>query len=179
MKQHIRTLLLLLIFNIFVQLLYSQIYKEEEVKAAYIKTITGFVTWPKLEKKSDSFSILLFGKSKNNKAIKQLYENEKINGKFINIRIIDDPAKINYCDIIFINTINQQQLTQVISRAKKCKALIFSDTVGYAQQGSHINFYIEQSKVKFEINIESVVEDGFFIQSLLLDYAKIIKAKVN
>ena len=79
------------------------------------------------------------------------------------------------CNILFINKTTDTELNHLLSTIEDRDILIFSDTKNYAKKGTHINFYQQDYKIKFEINLNKIEADGFYINSLLLDYAKIIE----
>jgi len=157
--------------------IFAQNFTENEVKAAYIKNICQFVTWPENRIVTENFTIVIFGKADINSAIENFFSKISLNGKPTKIKTITKIDEIIDCDILFINATSNERLAKLLDKAKVKKSLIISDTKGYADYGCHINFYLKNQKVKFEINLNKAVEDGFYIQSLLLDYAKIIKPK--
>ncbi|MBN2282105.1 MAG: YfiR family protein [Candidatus Marinimicrobia bacterium] len=165
-------LLLIFIFNLPAK---GQDYTEEEIKAAYIKNISQFVTWPENKEITPEFHIVILGKDDVSRHIELFFKNISINDRPVQTQTVENLSNIKYCDILFINNIDDDQLKSILTKVKSYNALIFSDTKGFAEKGTHINFFLENQKVKFEINLSRAIEDGFFIQSLLLDYAKIIK----
>lgn len=169
---------MVILYNfIFVQQSKGQSYTENEIKAAYIKNIIQFVTWPENKDVTREFIIVLTGKSEFNIAFENFFKNMSINDRTIKIITIYNPHNIINCDILFINKTSKDKFDNYIKKAILYNSLVISDSEGYAKKGSHINFYIENQKVKFEINLTKAVDDGFYIQSLLLDYAKIITTK--
>jgi hypothetical protein len=51
--------------------------------------------------------------------------------------------------------------------------LTISEIEGFTQSGGIINFYIEESKIRFEINVGAAEKAGLKISSKLLKLAKI------
>jgi hypothetical protein len=52
--------------------------------------------------------------------------------------------------------------------------LTVGDTEGYAQEGVMLNFYIEASKVKFEINLNSIRSSRIAVSSQLLKLGRMV-----
>jgi phage-related holin len=66
------------------------------------------------------------------------------------------------------------KLPALLERIKGSHVLLAGDTEGLAQRGIVINFYIEKSKVRFEINVDTATRMGLKISSKLLRLAKIV-----
>ena len=73
----------------------------------------------------------------------------------------------------------ENDLESYIQASQLYHTLIISEKDGWAEQGIHINFYIRDDKVRFEINVESLKKSGLKAESMLLDYARIVKTKTN
>jgi hypothetical protein len=62
-------------------------------------------------------------------------------------------------------------LAELDSRA----VLTVSEIEGFAQSGGNINFYLEDKKVRFEINPTAARREGLKVSSQLLSLGKIIQ----
>ena len=52
--------------------------------------------------------------------------------------------------------------------------LLVGEEPGFAEQGGTINFFLDENKIRFEINIETAKQDQLKISSKLLSLAKIV-----
>ncbi len=186
----------IIIFLLFCLFLFSkanaQVFKEYEVKAAYIYSFTKFIdVWPSnnvyAEKK---FVIGLYGGTKIKKELEKLLKNRKIRGKeweIIYYPSISDFQNKKYKepDIIFVSEIAKDKIYDLLfavqeiyneSSKKKKSILTIGDNLdGFCESGGMINFTPKNSKRQFQINNEAVKNAGFKISSKLLHLSKIIE----
>lgn len=148
---------------------------EYEVKAAFLYNFTKFVEWP-TEATTDSgatFSLCVLGEDPFGKAFDSI-QGEKIINKKLVINRFKELHDIEKCRILFISESEEKRLTQILKSLKGLHILTVSDTEGFAQQGVIINFYLEQNKVRFEINVDAARRSGLKISSKLLNLARIV-----
>ena len=163
----------LLLGNIFI----SKPQGEYTVKAVLIEKISSFVTWPQstgIENQNSPFIIGVYGDSNFLDVLRDIYSDKEILGKRVQIRKINNHSQIDGCEILFISKLPSQELKRLLVFLKGKPILMVSDTEGYAALGVHLNFYLENNKVRFEINEKSVKESGLYMNHLLLSLAKIV-----
>ncbi len=78
------------------------------------------------------------------------------------------------CGVLFIAASERSRLGRILDGIKGSAVLTMGDSEGYAGQGVMVNFYIEQNKVRFEINKDAVGRAGLKVSSHLLKLARII-----
>jgi hypothetical protein len=66
-------------------------------------------------------------------------------------------------------------ISAFIVKANSSGVLLVSGTDGFCKAGVHINFYIEDEKLKFEINEKSLISAGFKVSYLLMQNTRIIR----
>lgn len=151
-------------------------FNEDVIKAAYIERITRFVEWPQRDQSHDTtvFVIGVFGDRDFLKILKESLKNKTIKGKIVEILELKNLTHIELCDICYITGIDDVDITQLVTSAIKSGVLIMAEKKGYGEKGIHLNFYIEENKLKFEINKSSVDTGKFRISSMLMKSSKII-----
>jgi len=58
---------------------------------------------------------------------------------------------------------------------KNLPVLTISETAGFAKRGGMINFTLQDSKVRFEANVDAAKQAGLNISSRLLSLASIVQ----
>jgi hypothetical protein len=156
--------------NVFAQ------YDINVLKAAYIERITRFVDWPQFSFPSASDSIVfgIINDDKFEKSAIEIFKSQKIKDRPVKIIRVNNAKDMVLCHLCYIGKINRDLLDNFIKQANQEKILLFGNTSDYANLGVHINFYIEDNKLKFEINKNSVDDGGFKISHLLMKTARII-----
>ena len=79
------------------------------------------------------------------------------------------------CHILFIGSSEKNRLGEILLALKGQNVLTVGDTPGFAERGAMINFRIEDSKVRFEINVDAAERAGLSVSSNLLKLATIVK----
>ncbi len=73
---------------------------------------------------------------------------------------------------MFVSSSETERLRSVLKKVKG--SLTVSDIDGFAQLGGAIGFYVENNKLRFEINLQALHETKAQVSSKLLRLAKII-----
>jgi hypothetical protein len=146
-----------LIFILFLNPIKSTFSQDEISQAAYlVKSVTLykiclFTMWPEKDAAKEAFNIIILGQlPKGNKI--SIPDEKRHKGRKIIIKEIQMLSEIEKCDVLFITSSMNDRLESVLASVKKRPILTFADTQGFAQRGVMVNFYIEEDKVKFELN---------------------------
>jgi len=180
----VAVLLLVMLFAFFSQTIDSSPqYDEYTLKAVYIKKFSNYIDWPKWKldcKKINYFTIGIIGKTPIYDKLTALYKDEKIFNKtvqIIKIKKLKNNNKLSSFNVIFIGIKDRKRIKKIVEFSKKNSILLISDTPHYAQYGIHINFYVENKKLKFEINRGALIKSELSTSSVLLSLAKIVHTK--
>jgi hypothetical protein len=154
---------------------YSEDAKNSEywVKSAFIYNIFKFV-----DEKDDNFETYQFCVMGEAPFISDFdhIKNKLVNGKKIVIRQIQEPNTSN-CKAIFITSSERPRISQITSQLKQSGILTISDTSGFGKKGVMVNFFLDQNKIRFEINLGAAEESGVKISSQLLNLATIVHSE--
>jgi hypothetical protein len=150
---------------------------EYTIKAVFLEHFTRFVEWPesfKIADTSDPFYVAVIGENPFGSILDQIYADQKIRNRNVEILYISTPDEIIDCHILFISSSNKEILPEILSRTRNKPILTVSDTNGFAEDGVLINFYLTGGKIKFEINEKAVHESGLVMSYRLLNLARIV-----
>ena len=151
--------------------------REYLLKAKVIHSISNFVTWP-ASAVSSNFNICILGEnSELQQALLLFYSHEPVfKNKKINI-YSTNLAKVDSCSIVFISQMPIMKLQNTMRELSNKPVLICSDNKGYAAKGVHVNLYVDNNKIRFEVNFEASKSAGIGFRSQLLRLAKIVKTQ--
>ena len=82
--------------------------------------------------------------------------------------------ELNSCHILFVSDSFKNRIEDILNATRKHPILTIGETKGFAKKGVLINFYIEQNKIRFEMNKNSFKDSGLKVSHLLLKIAKIV-----
>ncbi len=145
---------------------------EYEVKAAFIYNFAKFVEWPADIDKTVTLCIL--GDSPFGAAIEAIH-GKPVGEKNMAVTRVKSDQQLKDCQILFISNSEKTRISQVLKNIGNSNVLTIGDTEGFGHQGVIINFYIEQDKVRFEINLESSIRANLKISSKLIKLGKLIE----
>ena len=170
-----RTIFLLLLFSSLKQTAIAQGSRgEANLKAVFIYNFTRYIEWDSTANPDkSSFVIGIIGFSPVNNALAEIAKTNRVNNKRIVIRYYSKPEDIQDCQVLFIPKGIPFSLASVLERTGK-GTLTVSEEPGFAKQGTALNFFIDNDKVKFEANLKALFMAGLKASSQLLKLAKIV-----
>lgn len=177
MKQIIRYITFLMFFTAFNQTVHAQI-SESDVKAAFVERFTRFVEWPTNapgEKTKSNFVITVLGENTFGSSLDNLFNELKIKNRPVSVKYTQNHNELGESDIVIICSSEKRQLQSILESIESEPILILSDSEGFAHAGTHINMYVENNYIRYEINQKAIETTGLKISSLLLASAKIIR----
>ena len=151
-------------------------FTEYEVKAAFIYNVAKFVEWPD-ERASDArntINFCVFGADPFGKTLSSI-EGRIVRGKKMQTKPVRSLREARDCHMLFISASEKEQLPRILATVKGLPVLTIADASGFAQQGVMINFYMEQNKVRFEVNEDKAKDSKLSISSQLLKLARIVR----
>jgi YfiR/HmsC-like len=146
---------------------------EYEVKAAFIHNIAKFVEWPATAHSGDSLKLCILGHDSFGSTLNAL-RGKPVGDKVWEVLPANQQINLRKCRVLFIAASESGNLRQILDNIKGEAVLTVGDTDGYAEQGVIINFYLEQNRVRFEINNDAAGRAKLKISSQLLKLARIV-----
>jgi len=167
---------------IFLVCLFLPIYAfaqigEYTIKAAFLERFTRFIEWQKESTVSDTngvFVLEVIGENPFGSILESLYATQRIKNKKVEILYISNLNDVVRCNLLFISKSMEKDISKVLLLTKNKPILTVGDSNGFSEKGVLINFYLEDNKIRFEINETAVKNSGLSISYLLFKTAKII-----
>jgi len=149
---------------------------EYQVKAVFIYNFVNFVEWPSsaFPEPVQPFIIGVAGQNVFENSLAQVVSGETYRGRRIEIRMIDNAKDAAECQIVFLSA-NCPIIPEILSVTAGKAILTVSDSNDFLKNGGMIRFFLEESKVKIEVNQSKTASHHLQISSKLLRVAKIYK----
>ena len=147
------------------------------MKAGFIEKFTRFIQWPNDSVQADTinpFIITVLGENTFDGTLNEFYSDTKIKKRNVVINYISNIDELGHSHILFISGSSKNNLEQILNIANQHAILTISETKGFAKKGVLINFYLEQNKIRFEINQKAFKDSGLKVSHMLLKIAKIV-----
>ena len=149
---------------------------EQSMKAGFVYNIALFAEWPAKVFKDNRSPLTICVAADN--ATVQAFEPltiKKIRGRSVTVHAFNDNATGYPCHIIYIDSKNKTEAAALLRLVSAPGVLTIGDLEGFCQLGGIINFFHENNKLHFEINIDAARRADFKLSSQLLKLAKIVK----
>lgn len=144
---------------------------EYEVKAAFLYNILSFVEWPRpANRNAGTMRFCMLGASGAADALDGL-NGQAVMGRTLEVVRVTSFIDAAPCSILFIGSSEERNIRRIMRSLQGTNILSVGDTAGFGRQGVIINFYLEQKKVRFEVNAAAARQAGLVISSKLLKLA--------
>jgi hypothetical protein len=169
-------LLVILLATSLAPITQAQTANEYQLKAAFLYNFAKFVEWP-----PDAFSggtplvVGLIGDDPFGGAIDQAISGKTVNGHQLTIQRLKWGQNLRACHILFIGSSERKRLAQIIESLRGAGVLTVGEMDKFVEQGGLINFVMEDSKVRFEVNADAAEQARLKISSRLLALAKTVR----
>jgi hypothetical protein len=170
--------------------------QEYQLKAAFLYNFLQFVDWPE-EKLADSnkpITIGIIGNDPFGNAFEPI-ESKKVKGRAVVIKRFksfedlkksteknkpeseQETKSLTKCYLLFICSSEQKNLKEIIDTVKDHSVLTVGEMEGFLESGGIINWFVEEKKIRFEINTAAAERAKLEIRSNLLRLAKRVVEK--
>ena len=151
---------------------------EYEVKAAFLFNFAKFVQWPpEAMSNGGSMRLCILGRDPFGSLLESGLSGKAIGEKPIEIGRSSDVRQLEGCQVVFISSSERSQAAAILETLSTRPILTVSEMPGFAELGGMVNFYIDDHRIRFEINPKSAARSGLRISSQLLKLARIVESK--
>lgn len=144
-----------------------------QLKAVFLYNFSQFVDWPPASFSSSSspFVIGILGRDPFGSYMESVVQGEKVGTHPIVVERYSSAGDVKACHILFINT---SEPSSAIRELKNRTILTVGDQKNFAKLGGMIRFFIENNKIRLQINLRAARAANLNISSKLLRVAEVI-----
>ena len=154
----------------------SPAVREYQIKAAFVYNFIKFVDWPSgaLPVSSDTINICVLRDDPFAEALESI-KGKTVKAKQVTIRRIEPGRDLEACQVVFIGSSEEKHMPQVMESLHGLNVLTVGEMERFVQLGGIINFFVQNNRVRFEINVNSAERAGLKLSSQLLSLAKVVR----
>lgn len=148
------------------------------LEAVYLERFTRFVDWPpevKIEERRRPFQLCLIGAQRFAPVLKQIYADQPIRGKVVQIRVLPTVADVLGCHLLFVGALSEDAAASLFRVIRSRPILSVGDRAELAQSGVHINMELVDGRIRFDINETAARAAGLRVSHLLLRLARTVR----
>ncbi len=144
------------------------------MKAAFLFHFAQFVDWPP-EAFKDTASPLTYctvGEDPFHGELEAGLNGKTIDGRPARVLHFKQAEEVQGCQVLFIGTPEKKFISATLANLRASPVLTVGESESFVQQGGMIGFFLEDNKVRFEINLEAAERAKLKISARLLTLAK-------
>ncbi|MCS6950195.1 MAG: YfiR family protein, partial [bacterium] len=156
---------------------FAQGYNEIEVKAAFLYHFTSYIEWPPKAFDSPTAPVVIgvLGRSAILDALREAVRGKSVQGRAITVRQVQTAQEVRQCHVLFVPAAESRNPARILELVGEAPVLVVGEAEGFAHKGGMVNFFIEQNKVRFEVNPDAAKRVNLHISSKLLRLARVIR----
>jgi hypothetical protein len=146
------------------------------VKVAFLFHFSQFVEWPP-ETFKDAGSPVTYctvGADPFGGLLEAGLNGKTIEGRPVHVEHFKQVQEIQGCQIVFLGTSEKKFIATTLANLKASPILTVGESENFAKQGGMIGFFLEDNKVRFEINLGAAEQAKLKISARLLTLAKTV-----
>jgi hypothetical protein len=151
-------------------------WDEYEVKAAFLLNFARLVEWPAAARPAaQDLVVAVLGSKEVERVISRSIGDESVGERSVTVRRISGPEEVAGSHIVFVSR-DADDLAPVLDAARAHAALAVGESEGFARNGGVINFFVEDKRLRFEINTDAASRARLKVSSRLLRLAVLIQS---
>ena len=143
----------------------AQEVSEVQVKAAFLLNFARFVEWP--EAPNGPFTLCLAAADTFVESVRDSLRGQSVAGHELQIRQLQSGDSPVDCHVIFVGLADAVGAAELLRRVEG-PVLTVGETLQFLRDGGMIRVFVEQSKVRFEIDQHAATAAGLKVSSHLL-----------
>jgi hypothetical protein len=150
---------------------------EAELKAAWMYNFSQHVEWPAAAFKDERAPMIvsILGQHPLEEALSKVVRGKTAQGRSIEIRRAALPAELKGAHLVFLPDSEKERLEAAVAVLKGSPALLVTETEGSVRRGATLNFFMDESRVRFEASVDNATRAGLSISTKLLKFARLAK----
>jgi len=131
---------------------------EAELKAFFLLNFTRFTEWPEsaFASGADEFRIGVLGSESALEPIQRKLAGKSVGKRSLKFIRASTPGELKSCALVFVSDGERAQIPAALSEFRGRPILTVGESEGFAESGGILNFYVEDNKVKYEINPDAL-----------------------
>lgn len=150
---------------------------ESDIKVAFLFNFLRFAEWPsdRVPAANSPWIICTIGSTNFSPASLDEVERKNVEGKQIDFRRLDAGGTADHCHVLFISASEDKKLSTIIPAIQAKGILTVGESPAFGSAGGMVRFYVENNRLRFEVNLARVNRTPLRLSVKLLGVAKIIQ----
>jgi hypothetical protein len=147
----------------------AQNVTEPSLKAAFIYSFAKFTGWPQdALPTTATFAACVLGDNPVRDALDRTVKGRLLEGRAISVSEVQLDGKLRSCHLLYASGVTLAQVSVIVAAVKGAPVLTISDVDNFAQQGGIAQMFVENGKMRFELNLDVARQSRLELSSKLL-----------
>jgi hypothetical protein len=144
-----------------------------DMKAALLFNFAKFAEWPGITPGAPLFACIV-GEPQLATALATVTRGQTVDGHAIDVRRIE-PSGGHPCHMLYVAQASAHETWPLLGMLKGQPMLTISDAARFAVTGGMIELFVENGRMRFAVNVETVQRCQLRLSSRLLSLAKVVR----
>ncbi|HYP09208.1 MAG TPA: YfiR family protein [Bryobacteraceae bacterium] len=144
---------------------------ELRIKAMFLFNFARFTTWPADVKPPFTFCVI--GDDRLDRELQAVGQGRTVADLPIAVRYVPLPTQTSDCRVIYVGRAERNRTPQIVRSVAGKSVLVVSEYPDAGRQGATINFFMEDDRMRFSVNLAAAADAGVSLSSNLLRLARI------
>lgn len=150
----------------------AQDVTESSLKAAFVYNFAKFTEWPAdVLSPTATFAACVLGDSPTRDALDRIVKGRQLSGRTISVSEVQLGVGLRSCHLLYMSGVTKTQITAIVAAVRGVPVLTISDTDDFARGGGIAQMFVENGKIRFDINLDVAKESRLQLSSKLLALA--------
>jgi hypothetical protein len=149
----------------------AEVYQADAVKAAFLYRFTGYVDWPPEALNQNSFTIAVLDGDGVAAELSRVLAEHSIKNLPARVRIIHSIGESGGAQMLYVGSAYSGSLHGLIDAVGTLPVLVVTDRDGALDEGSTVNFLLDDRHLRFEISLPAANRASLRIGPALLSVA--------
>lgn len=148
---------------------------EYQLKAAFLGKFVKYVTWPSERLAGGSpLRVGVLGTDPFGSVLDEIFKGRKVGEHPVEVRRCRTLDAVQGLQLLFVPRTEGERLERIVEATRGAGVLLVGESPDFAQGGGVIGFYLENDKLRFEINLAAARREGLKLSADLLKLARIV-----
>jgi hypothetical protein len=147
---------------------------EYAVKAAFLFHFSQFVEWPArtAPNPGSPLTYCTIGEDPFRGALDETLKGKSVGNHALAVQHLTAHDQIDVCQILFLGASEKKRFSELSTKAERYSILTVGESERFTRDGGMIGFFLEDKKVRFDINLEATQRAKLKVSSRLLLLAR-------
>jgi len=147
------------------------------LRAAFMYNFAKFTEWPaNVIPRDQPMVFCVTDDAQMAEALEQILKGRAVGGHTLAVRRVALDNGLRACHLLYASGLDAKRTNELLGTVERLPVLTVGDFERFAQMGGVANFFVEDGKMRFAINIDSAQRAGLRVSSKLLMLARIVRS---